>query len=335
MKVAKLVFPRRMEVFDEPIPELTPGKALVKIRAAGICGSDVHYFLHGGLGSQKVRFPMAMGHEAAGEVVLSSCKVAVGTRVAVDPALACDECEYCYSGRFNLCQHGTFFGSRCPGAFQEYVLCDPKQLIPIPDKMSFEAAAMLEPLSVALHAVKLSGLDPGQSVAIFGAGAIGLCLCMVAREMGALGTVVIDPLEYRSKRAVGMFGAEQYWIQQFKHEEFDPCFDLAFDAAGSQESVDDACQCVVPGGKVVLVGIPTVDTLTYNPHLCRLKELTVISTRRASGDIPACKTMWEQGRIPLDSLITHRFSVTEVQKAFEIAASYEDMIIKGVLKFDG
>ena len=286
MKVAKLVEKGRMEVLDEPTPRVRLGKVLVRVEAAGICGSDLHYFTHGGLGSHPAALPMSLGHEASGTVVGSMCgslfeegdRVAIepslscgqcdyclrgltnlcakmefiggnapgalseflllesrpaampmslgheasgtvvgsmygsgfeeGDRVAIEPALCCGQCYYCRYGLPNLCPKTEFIGANSSGAFSEFLLVDERQLVKIDLVVSFEQAAMLEPFGVALHAVRLAGLEPGQSVAVFGAGPIGLSLVMAAQLSGAAQVYVIDPIEHRCNVAVNQFNAD-------------------------------------------------------------------------------------------------------------------------------
>ena len=144
--------------------------------------------------------PMSLGHEASGTVVGSMCGSLFeeGDRVAIEPSLSCGQCDYCLRGLTNLCAKMEFIGGNAPGALSEFLLLDERQLMKIPESVSFEEAAMLEPFGVALHAVRLAGVEPGQSVAVFGAGPIGMCLCFAAKLAGSCKVAVVDPLEYRS-----------------------------------------------------------------------------------------------------------------------------------------
>ena len=330
MKVAKLVEKGRMEVLDEPTPRVRLGKVLVRVEAAGICGSDLHYFTHGGLGSHPAALPMSLGHEASGTVVASmyGSRFEEGTRVAIEPALCCGQCYYCRYGLPNLCPKTEFIGANSSGAFSEFLLVDERQLVKIDLVVSFEQAAMLEPFGVALHAVRLAGLEPGQSVAVFGAGPIGLSLVMAAQLSGAAQVYVIDPIEHRCNVAVNQFNADGDIPSGATS---DLQFDVAFDAAGTQLSVHGCFDCARPGGKVVLVGIPTYDFLHYNPHVARTKELTIFNVRRSRHTLEESLRLLRSRHLPLANLVTHRWPMDSIQEAFETAAEYRDGIVKGVI----
>ena len=333
MKVAKLVSPRRMEVFECDIPRVRLGKVLVRVEAAGICGSDLHYFIHGGIGSRTAPLPMSLGHEAAGvvEQVMYGGRFEVGDRVAIEPGLNCGECAYCRRGLPNLCPKTEFIGANSPGAFSEYLLADERQLVKIPGTTTMEEAAMLEPFGVALHAVRMAGVGPSDRVAVFGAGPIGMCIAMAAKISGAWNVAVCDPLEYRSKFARSMdAGADEGWVRDGQlWGGFSA--DVAFDAAGTQESVDDCFQVALPGGRVALVGIPTYDTLQYNPHIARTKELTIFNVRRSRHTTATALDLLYYRNLPLGEMVTHRWPLESIQEAFETAAEYRDGIVKGVI----
>jgi L-iditol 2-dehydrogenase len=310
---------------------------------AGICGSDLHYFTHGGLGSRPAALPMSLGHEAAGTVVGSmyGSGFEEGDRVAIEPALCCGQCYYCRYGLPNLCPKTEFIGANSSGAFSEFLLVDERQLVKIDLVVSFEQAAMLEPFGVALHAVRLAGLEPGQSVAVFGAGPIGLSLVMAAQLSGAAEVYVIDPIEHRCNVAVDLLKV-QHSIPcgavnalQYVKAMTEGGVDAAFDAAGMQQSVHDCFDVVRPGGKVVLVGIPTYEFLHYNPHVARTKELTIFNVRRSRHTLEESLRLLRSRHLPLANLVTHRWPMDSIQEAFETAAEYRDGIVKGVIANGG
>ena len=328
MRVARLVAINRMELFDEPMPHVRLGKVVVQVRAAGICGSDLHYFSCGGLGSRPASFPMSLGHEASGVVVASMYGSAFseGDRVAIEPGLACGSCACCRRGMMNLCSNGEFMGAGQPGAFSEYLLTDERQLVKLPESVSYEEGAMLEPLGVAMHAVRMARVGLGESVAVLGAGPIGMCVAMVARYAGASLVYVEEPLEYRAGLARTVLGAQD--------EMPSSGMDVAFDCAGMQRSVHDCFDCAAPGGRVVLVGIPTYDYLQYNPHVSRLKELSIINVRRSNVSLERCLALFVSRGLPLASLVSHIWPLEKIQEAFETAAEYRDGILKGVITFN-
>jgi L-iditol 2-dehydrogenase len=188
MKSAKLVGIRQFEIFDLPAPEIGKGEVLVAIKSAGICASDVHYYHHGRIGDQVCVFPQVLGHECAGVVVkaFNGSLFNEGDRVAVEPGLSCGSCEHCLCGRYNICPNVKFLGGPgIGGAFQEFLPLDERQLHVIPADMGFDEAALLEPLGVAYHAVCLSEVKPCDTIAVFGAGAVGQLTAAMAVVCGA------------------------------------------------------------------------------------------------------------------------------------------------------
>lgn len=326
------------------IPELvrSPDKVIVRIMSCGICGSDVHYYRDGKIGDAVCHYPHAAGHEPAGVVEYAPADSGFkkGDRVAVEPGLHCGECEFCQDGFFNLCSKMAFLGTPpIQGAYQTYMALDKVQLEKIPDSMSFDEAAMLEPMGVAYHAVmKIAKLEKGDDVAIFGAGPIGLLTLQLAKIAGCGKAFISDPLEYRLKFALEYCGADF----AVNPDKTDVCsfisektlkhgVDVAFDVAGMQDTVDNVFKTARSGGKAILIGIPEEERLSYNPHLIRRKELAVLNVRRANRPLKECIKLFNEKKINLNPYITHRFTLNEIQKAFDIADHYSDGIIKAMV----
>ena len=190
MNSIQLVAPRLLEARRMPAPsDPGPGEVLVRLRAIGICGSDMHWYKEGGIGSSRAAYPSVLGHEPAGEIVAVGKgvdSVRVGQRVAVEPAITCGHCEFCRSGHHNNCIGSIFMGSpQMPGLFREYAVMPQRNVVPIPDAISFVGATILEPLSVMLHILELTDIHLGDTVAVMGAGPIGLLMASVARIAGA------------------------------------------------------------------------------------------------------------------------------------------------------
>ncbi|MBL7140998.1 MAG: alcohol dehydrogenase catalytic domain-containing protein, partial [Planctomycetes bacterium] len=201
MKALVLHGIRDLRVEEWPEPEADPGQVKVRVRAVGVCGSDVHYYTHGRIGDQVVREPMIVGHEGAGEVVDVGDGVTglkVGQRVTLEPAHSCGQCEWCRTGKPNVCPNVKFCSTPPNnGLMCEFAVLSAEQCIPIPDALSFEEAAMLEPLQVSVHAANLMGVVPGETAAVVGVGCIGLGCMEMARAGGASRIIVTDKLGYR------------------------------------------------------------------------------------------------------------------------------------------
>ena len=202
-KVANLVSIGNIEISEEEVLYSNSSqKVLVKMTSVGICGSDIHYFDHGGLGSFKQPMPMPMGHEPAGIVYDCSphSKFKPGDRVAIEPGFSCYECSSCFSGKHNLCSTVEFMGANSDGALREFIVLEEDQLFKIPKSMSNNAAALLEPAGIALHTFNILNLKFGSNIAIVGAGPIGLSTAIYSRKMG-MSPLLIDTVEYRNEFA--------------------------------------------------------------------------------------------------------------------------------------
>ncbi|CAE7535610.1 unnamed protein product [Symbiodinium pilosum] len=333
-----------MALIEEEVPMLETGEVLVRITHAGLCGSDLHYFRHGGLGSFKTALPMYMGHEPAGVIAdANNCDGwAVGDRVAVVPNCPCLSSKMSMQGKQHLCERGTFMGAgKTPGCFANFVSVNTLQLVRIPSHVPLELAMLAEPLSVALHSLKLTQtaiLDTFQAmsfaldgdVCILGAGAIGLCHLLLLKHAGARHVHMVEPLEERRSFALRL-GASSAMpsdgcAAHLKASIGKGC-EIVFDCAGTEGSFHAALQVAANAAQVVLVGIPEVDFLQYNPHVARTKELTILNARRANQTLATCLELLSssvQLREKCLAMLTHR----KVQSAFEMASSYADGVIK-------
>ncbi len=332
-RVAQLVDIGRVELREEETSPLQNGEVLVAIRAAGLCGSDRHYFLHGGLGSFKQKLPMPMGHEAAGEVVESrSTKFQPGDRVAVEPARHCDACADCLRGKYNLCTRGTFMGANAQGAFSDYVAVHEKQLMKIPDAMSYEMGALLEPLGVVLHALNLHPVTPDDTATIFGCGPIGLSMLYILQKKGVERIFMVDRLPYRRAFAKE-FGASATfllgdpWQGEIREKTSGRGTSLNIDAAGEEASINGCMQTAMSAGHIMLIGIPETDFVPLNPHKMRMKELTLQNVRRSNQTLEECIRL-TTGDDTLARMITHKLPLESLQKGLELTGDYQDGVIK-------
>ncbi len=340
MKSAVLTAVRTIALADAPVPSPGPGQVLVRLRAVGICGSDVHYYVDGRIGDAVVSFPYVLGHEPAGEVVALGAGVtglAPGDRVALEPALSCGHCEMCLVGRPNCCPSVQFLGSPpVPGVYAEYHVFAAHQCVPIPDSVSFEAAATLEPMAVGVHAVNLGRVRPGDRVAIMGCGPIGIVTAMAARLAGATFIAMTDPIP--SRRAFAAAYADVV-LDPSAGDVVDPirraagAVDIAFEAVGVQEAIDDATLVVKPGGTAVIIGIPAVDRISLYPHPLRRKELHLMLARRSNFTLEPCLRLMATGQLDPGRIVTHRFPLDRLADGMELVHAYRDGVLKAMIVF--
>jgi L-iditol 2-dehydrogenase len=304
MKTVRLHAPGDLRIHDEPLPSPAADETLVRITAVGVCGSDLHWFGEAGIGDARLTRPLVLGHEFAGIT-------AGGQRVAVDPAVPCEQCEFCRAGHPNLCPNVLFAGhGNTDGALREWISWPTRNLFPLPDSLSAADAAMLEPLGVAIHAVDLGKLKPGALVGVFGCGPIGLLVIQLARLAGAGAIVFTEPLPQR-KEAAQRFGAHEWDGSQ--------AVDVAFECAGANAAVDDALEAVKPGGRVVLVGIPNDDRTSFKASVARRKGLTIKLSRRMKHTYERAIQLVSSGQVDVRSLVTHRYPLEKAAEAFEVA----------------
>jgi L-iditol 2-dehydrogenase len=312
MKVARLHGVGDVRLHEEAEPVSAAGETLVRVTSVGLCGSDLHWFSEGSIGDAKLARPLALGHEFAGVTP-------DGKRVAVDPAIPCEVCEFCVEGNPNLCNNMRFAGhSLDDGGLRDVVAWPTRCLFEISDTISDADGAMLEPLGVAVHAVDLGKLKAGMRVGVFGCGPIGLLVMQVARAAGATDIFVTEPLPHRME-AAQTFGGKPWTAGQE--------VDVAFECAGVQAAVDDSVAAVRPGGRVILVGIPDDDHTSFKASIARRKGLTIKLSRRMKHTYPRAIRLVESGLVDVRSIVTHRFPLAQVAEAFAAAQRREGLKI--------
>ena len=328
------------DIPDDPPPG--PGEVVVRPKACGICASDVHYWLNGRIGSQVVKeYPFALGHEPAGEIVEAGegvTNVKPGDRVAIEPGITCGDCPCCQAGRENICPNVIFFATPpVQGAMRESILTKARNVEPIPDAVSFEAAALCEPFGVGIHAARLPGVSDGQTVAVFGAGSIGLSVAVAARCRGAGRVILAEPVEERRALAESM-GFEAIDIKgdpvERIHAMTDGGVDVAFEAAGDPTAMDWTTRSPRLGGKAVIIGIPAEDVVPLDIHTIRRMELTIYNCRRSNRVLAEAVRLLAGPGADVIKMCTHRFPLAEAERAFEIASDRQDGIVKGMLMVD-
>ncbi|HKO92157.1 MAG TPA: alcohol dehydrogenase catalytic domain-containing protein [Polyangiaceae bacterium] len=349
MKAVYLTKPGRLETRDAPDPRLNqPTDVLLELSAVGICGSDLHYFRTGRIGSAVLDQPWIMGHECAAvvaEVGSGVTGLCVGDRVAVDPLIACGRCDQCRSGRKHTCREQHFLG--CPGQ-QQGCLCQ-RIVMPseccfkVPDQLSVGAAVMVEPFAIALHARRLLGSAQGKHIGILGAGPIGLCMLAALQLDGPASLAITDPLGYRLEMARRLGATSVHLLPAgpsegaaLVEEILGRCpagLDAVFDCSGEQTALDQAASLLAPGGTLLIVGIPEISRVSFDINVLRRKELTLKNVRRQNDCTDLAVELLGSGRVQLDEVITHCFDLSESQAAFDLVANYRDGVAKALITF--
>ena len=332
MKAVIIHAPRDLRVEDAAIPELGPRDVKVRIRAGGICGSDLHYYLDGGFGAVRIREPMILGHEIAGEIAEIGEEVTrlrPGSRVAVNPSLPCGHCAYCLEGKANHCLDMRFYGSamRMPhvqGGFRELLVCSEAQAVPVPADVPLEIAAFAEPLSVCLHAARRAGPLLGRRVLVTGIGPIGALAILAARHAGAREIVATDIVDApvalarklgadaalnvaTEKDALARFGADKGY------------FDAVIEASGSATALRSAFDVVKPMGTIVQVGVAGGD-MTLPTNVLVAKEIELRGTFRFHEEFAFAVDLLSRGAIDVAPLLTEVVPLADAVRAFELAA---------------
>jgi L-iditol 2-dehydrogenase len=327
MKSVRLHGTGDLQIHDEEAPVAGAGEKLIRVKSVGVCGSDLHWFEEGSIGDAKLEYPLVLGHEFAGVT-------ADGQRVAIDPAIPCGRCELCRQGHPNLCMNLIFAGhGSTDGALREWIAWSERSLYPIPDSLSDDDGAMLEPLGVAIHSVDLGKLKAGMTVGVFGCGPIGLLIIQVAKLSGAGTIVATDKLAHRLQAAKA-FGAGHAFLAENGREleEIGAAtggrgVDVAFEASGTQDAVDTTFAAVSIGGKVVLAGIPDNDKTSFTASAARRKGLTIKLVRRMKHTYPRAIDLVSKGLVDVRSLVTHRFPLEQAAEAFQVAQRREGLKI--------
>ena len=342
MRAARLYGIGDLRVEELPRPVPGPGEVLLKVAVVGICGSDVHYYRDGRIGDQIVTDPLILGHEFSAWVADLGEGVeglSVGQLVAVDPAIPCWRCEACQAGHPNLCLNVRFAGSPpINGVYAEYVVAPAENCFVLPAAMDAAEGALLEPLGIGLHTVDLARLKAGQTVAVLGAGPIGLLTAASARANGATAVFMTEPLAARRRFA------RDYLADAALNPDTDDVVgeivrltagrgvDVSFDAAGAPETPDQAAEVTCRGGHVIIVATQADDRLAMRAFTPRVKGLTIRLVRRMKHTYPRAIRLVETGAIALKPLVTHTFPLEQITEAFELVKNYADGVVKATIQ---
>jgi L-iditol 2-dehydrogenase len=309
MRVARLHGAGDVRLTDENEPVPPEGESLVEVSSVGLCGSDLHWFTEGGIGDAVVARPLVLGHEMAGVVRGGPLD---GVRVAIDPAIPCGHCEPCLDGDPNLCLHIVFAGhGGCDGGLRQLMAWPTHRLHRLPDTITDDDGALLEPLGVALHAYDLAHSRLAQTVAVIGCGPIGLMLIQLARLAGATRVLAADPLAHR------LAAAEKLGAQPVDGREAD----LVFEVSGSDGAVESALRAAKPGARVILVGIPDGDRTTFPASIARRKGLTLVMSRRMGEVYPRAIDLAARRLVDLTPLVSAAFPLDKIGVAMTTAAA--------------
>lgn len=342
MKALVLKAPSTFAYEEVPTPDLRDDEVLVRVQACGICGSDVH----GMDGSSGRRIPpIIMGHEAAGVIETTGAATsgfAPGDRVTFDSTVYCGACHYCRKGLINLCEDRRVLGVSCEeyrrhGAFAEYVAVPARILYPLPDAVTFERAAMVEPLSVALHAVELLPARLGDTAVVVGAGMIGLLAIQVLRAAGCSQIVAVDIEEAKLELAtklgatLTLNSTESDVTQEVRSVTDGRGAPLAVEAVGIAESLRTAVECVEKGGSVAVIGNLT-PAVELPLQLAVTRQITLYGSCASCGEYPACLNLIAQGQIDVDALISAAAPLSEGAIWFERLYAGEKGLMKVILR---
>jgi L-iditol 2-dehydrogenase len=338
MAAAVLDKPFSIEVKQVNVPEPGPYEALVKVYCIGICGSDVHYYEHGKIGRHVVEKPMILGHELAGVVVQVGEKVtnvSVGDRVAVEPGVTCGRCENCKSGRYNLCPDVVFLATPpVDGAWAEYVTIRSDFLFPLPDDLSFEIGALLEPLSVGLHAMRRGKVAPQDRVLVVGLGPIGLLAIQAAKLFGVTEIYASDVVPFRRELALEMGATgvinplDGDVPEQLTGVTRGKEIDVVIETSGNPRAISDTIKTVKRGGRIVFVGLPTNNVIPVDIPLLVDSELDVYGVFRYANTYPAAIRALSKSPLDIQKVITHQFPLDQITEAVELARTQKDTSIK-------
>ncbi|GAB5097859.1 L-idonate 5-dehydrogenase [Caballeronia sp. HLA56] len=345
MLAAVLHEAKKLHIDEIDTPQPLAGQVQIRVRAGGICGSDLSYYFKGKSGDFAVREPFVLGHEVAGEVAALGEGVTglrVGQRVAVNPGLNCGTCRFCVKGMPNHCLNMRFMGSastfpHMQGMFRQYITAAARQCVPVPDTLDYAQASMAEPLAVALHALKQAGSLVGASMLLVGCGPIGCIVLAAARRSGAHRVVALDlaPKALQMAESLGadetVLATDAARIEQWSRER--GTFDVVIEASGSPAGLDTALRSVRAGGAVIQLGNLPAGQSPVAANLVMAKELRYQGSFRFTDEYAVAAEELASRRIDLRPLMTHAFPLAEANRAFEVALD-RNQSMKVHLQFD-
>jgi len=336
---------RKFEFKEKQKPTIRNTSAvLLQIREVGICGSDIHYYKSGKIGDQIIKFPFTIGHEASAIVESTGARVTrvkPGDRVAIEPAVSCGKCDQCKNGRRHTCRNLKFLG--CPGQLEgclsEYIVMPEDNCYKIHPSMSLIQGALVEPLSIGVYSAAFLDNSKEKTIGILGSGPIGLSVLLASRANGTEKVFMTDKIE---NRLIAAEKAGADWIgnpdlidiaEEIKRIEPEQ-LDAVFECCGEQEALDQAVDLLKPGGKLIIVGIPEPNEITFNINKIRRKEISIQNVRRQNKCVQKAIDLIARKKINADFMATHNFKLKDAPLAFEFVEGYRDGVIKAMISFD-
>jgi L-iditol 2-dehydrogenase len=339
MKVAVMTGIGKMEFTERPIPQPKANEVLVQLEYVGVCGSDLHYFEHGRIGDFIVKPPFVLGHEAAGFVVEVGSEVKhlkKGDKVALEPGKTCGVCEFCRSGRYNLCPDVVFFATPpVDGVFQEYAAHEAALCFKLPEKMSTMEGALIEPLAVGFHAALSGNARIGQTALVTGSGCIGLVSMLALKAMGLSKVYVSDVVNKRLEKALALGadevinGKEKDVLKIVKEK---GGLDLVIETSGVESAAKEGIGALKKGGTLVFVGYSSTGMMNLPIGQALDKELTFKTIFRYRHIYPLAIDAVNRGLINIKDIVTNEFDFKDIQNAMDQSIHNKAEIVKSVIK---
>ncbi|GAA6273855.1 NAD(P)-dependent alcohol dehydrogenase [Blautia caecimuris] len=342
MKVAVMNGIGKMGFETRPIPVPKDDEVLVKLEYVGICGSDLHYYENGRIGDYIVKPPFVLGHEPGGTVVEIGKNVKhlqVGDRVALEPGKTCGQCEFCRTGKYNLCPDVVFFATPpVDGVFQEYVAHEAGLCFKLPENVDTMEGALIEPLAVGFHAAMQGDAKMGQTAVVTGSGCIGLVTMMALKALGVSDVYVVDIMDKRLDKAMELGasavinGKEKNTVEEIMKLTDGRGCDLVIDTSGTEICVKQGMEMLVKGGTLVLVGYSASGNMNLPTSLICDKEITVKSVFRYRHIYPMAIKAVAEGKVNLKGIVTNIFNLDDIQNAMDKSVHDKADIVKSVVK---
>lgn len=341
MKVALMPEPGKMEIVERDVPEIEADEVLVKIEHVGLCGSDVHYYEHGRIGDFVVEDPIVLGHESAGKIVKIGKNVEglkEGDLVTLEPGIPCGKCEYCKSGKYNLCPDVEFLATPpYDGAFSEYLSYPANMCFKLPEGMDTIEGALIEPLSVGFHAANQADAQVGETAAVLGSGCIGLSTLMALQARGVTEVYVVDLIDLRLDKAEEVGAAktlnakEVDVVEEIMNLTDGKGVDMVIETAGSKVTVKQSVELIKRGGRIVLVGMAADPQIEFDFGKLQAKEAYINTVFRYRNIYPKAIKAVGDGIIDIKQVVTDTFGFSEIQDAFEYNIANKDKTVKIVI----
>jgi 2-desacetyl-2-hydroxyethyl bacteriochlorophyllide A dehydrogenase len=337
MKALQLFGAKDLRFVEIPEPQIQPNEVLMKVKKVGICGTDLHMYS----GGMDVPLPLILGHEFVGDIVKVGdqvTKVQIGDRAVAEHVAGCGKCTYCLEGKRNLCKNPSVLGMQKPGALAEFIALPEALVYKLPDELSYDDGVLVEPLSIAVYAVRKSGVDVGDEVAVVGQGPVGLLVDYVAKASGGV-VFGFDKHENRLSYAReqqyianGYDIAQENFIDTFKQQSTDGA-DIVFEVVGSDSSAELALELAKPGGKVIILGVFSHNVMINMMNIVK-KELQVYGSWTCIFSFEQTMLFMQSQKLDANKLITHRYPFNDAIKAFEESFTDKSNRIKSIIEFD-